>query len=50
MKKLHQLQKQQCGKLTLHSIHNVSKEDLESGETYISLMEKNLENLTKALK
>lgn len=31
--------------LMLHSCHNVSKEDLDNGETYVSLMRKNLENL-----
>lgn len=36
-------------KLTLHSIHNLSVEDLEAGETYISLMERNVENLKIAL-
>jgi zinc transport system substrate-binding protein len=35
--------------LLLHSCHNVSKEDLESGATYLSLMEQNLENLRKGL-
>ena len=34
--------------LMLHSCHNVSKEELESGATYISLMEQNLENLKVA--
>lgn len=36
-------------KLTLHSVHNLSVEEFENGETYISLMEKNVENLAKAL-
>lgn len=36
-------------KLTLHSIHNLSKEELAEGETYISLMQKNAKNLAKAL-
>ena len=31
--------------LTLYSCHTVSLEDFESGETYISLMKRNLENL-----
>lgn len=34
----------------LHSCHNVSKADLESGATYISLMEQNLAVLKEALK
>ncbi len=37
-------------KLRLHSCHNVDKADIESGETYISLMEKNLKNIQEALK
>lgn len=36
-------------KLTLHSIHNLSVEDLEAGASYLSLMEKNVENLKVAL-
>ncbi|NLJ70557.1 MAG: zinc ABC transporter substrate-binding protein [Clostridiaceae bacterium] len=36
-------------KLTFHSIHNLSVEELEANETYISLMEKNIEVLEKAL-
>lgn len=35
--------------LLLHSCHNVSKEDFESGVTYLSLMQQNLENLRKGL-
>ena len=35
--------------LMLHSCHNVSKAEFERGETYISLMNKNLENLKEAL-
>ena len=31
--------------LMLHSCHNVSKDDLDSGATYVSLMRQNLENL-----
>jgi zinc transport system substrate-binding protein len=40
-----------CGIKTamFHSCHNMSKEGLESGETYLSLMEKNLEVLKEAL-
>lgn len=37
-------------KLLLHSCHNVTKEEWERGETYISLMKNNLENLKIALK
>ena len=35
--------------LTLHSCHNVSKEDFEGGVTYYDLMKQNAENLRKAL-
>ncbi len=35
--------------LLLHSCHNVTKEELKRGETYLSLMEKNLVNLKIAL-
>ncbi|MBP3330871.1 MAG: zinc ABC transporter substrate-binding protein [Clostridia bacterium] len=35
--------------LLFHSCHNVTQEEFESGETYISLMTKNLENLKTAL-
>ena len=35
--------------LTFYTLHNVSKEDFENGEGYISLMEKNLQSLKKAL-
>lgn len=35
--------------LTLHSCHNVSKEDFEKGVTYIDLMKQNTVNLRKAL-
>ena len=38
-----------CGVLTLHSCHNVSKEDFEKGVTYYDLMMQNAENLRKAL-
>ena len=34
----------------LHSCHNVSKDELNNGATYISLMENNLETLREALK
>ncbi len=37
-------------KLRLHSCHNVSLEDFENGETYLSLMEQNLKNIQEALK
>lgn len=36
-------------RLELHSCHNVTKDEFDSGETYISLMRKNLENLKEAL-
>lgn len=35
--------------LQFHSCHNVTKEEMDNGETYISLMEKNLEALKIAL-
>ena len=35
--------------LLLHSCHNVSKAEMAAGATYLSLMEKNVENLRKAL-
>lgn len=35
--------------LMLHSCHNVSKEDLEKGISYVDLMNQNLENLKTAL-
>ncbi|MBR3971633.1 MAG: zinc ABC transporter substrate-binding protein [Ruminococcus sp.] len=34
---------------TFYSCHNISKEDFEKGETYLSLMQKNLETLSIAL-
>ncbi len=33
----------------LHSCHNLSKDELESGGTYLSLMRQNLENIKEAL-
>lgn len=36
--------------LLFHSCHNVSNEDFKNGETYISLMRKNLENLKQGMK
>lgn len=36
-------------KLLLHSCHNVTKDDFETGVTYISLMEQNIRNLEEAL-
>ena len=36
--------------LLLHNCHNISKDDFENGETYISLMYKNLENLNSGMK
>jgi zinc transport system substrate-binding protein len=38
-----------CGLLVLHGAHNVTKDEMESGVTFISLMEKNLENLKAGL-
>ena len=35
--------------LEFHSCHNVTKEQMASGETYVSLMTRNLENLKEAL-
>ena len=35
--------------LLLHSCHNISKTELQSGATYISLMTQNVNNLRKAL-
>lgn len=36
-------------KLLFHSCHNVTKDDLESGVTYLDLMKQNVENLREAL-
>ncbi len=36
-------------KLVFHTIHNASQEEINNGETYISLMKKNLQNLKQAL-
>ena len=38
-----------CELLFLHGAHNISKEDMEKGATFLSLMERNLENLRKGL-
>ena len=38
-----------AGILEFNSLHNISKEDFDNGETYITLMNKNTENLRKAL-
>lgn len=35
--------------LVFHTVHNVSKEELENGASYVSVMRQNLENLKKAL-
>ncbi len=35
--------------MTFYSCHNISKDDFESGETYLTLMERNLESLQTAL-
>ncbi len=36
-------------KLLFHTAHNVSKEEIESGVTYLSIMKENAENLRKGL-
>ncbi len=36
-------------KLILHSCHNLTKDEADRGEDYLSIMRKNLENLKKAL-
>ncbi|MGN1098666.1 MAG: metal ABC transporter substrate-binding protein [Clostridia bacterium] len=36
--------------LLLHSCHNLTQQEWDSGETYLSLMKKNAENLREALK
>lgn len=38
-----------CKKLPFYSVHNISAEQFEAGENYLSLMEKNLETLEEAL-
>ncbi|MDD6879943.1 MAG: metal ABC transporter substrate-binding protein [bacterium] len=38
-----------CAVLTLHSAHNVSREDLDSGVTYADIMERNIDALRIAL-
>ncbi len=38
-----------CKTLLFHSCHNVTRTEFERGETYISLMRQNLENLREAL-
>ena len=38
-----------CGLLFLHGAHNISKDDLEKGATFISLMKHNLDALRKGL-
>ncbi len=35
--------------LELHSLHSVTKEEMDRGETYLNIMYKNLENIKKAL-
>ena len=41
----------ECGieVLHLHAIHNITKAEFEAGENYLSLMQKNIETLRKAL-
>lgn len=41
--------KTNANKKLLHSCHNLSKQELNSGENYISLMQKNIENIKEAL-
>ena len=36
-------------KLVFHTIHNATQDEINNGETYISLMRKNLDNLKQAL-
>ncbi len=36
-------------KLVLHSCHNLTKDEVENGEDYVSIMKKNIENLKEAL-
>ncbi len=38
-----------CGVLSLHSCHNVSREEFDAGVGYLDLMRQNLENLRKAV-
>ena len=38
-----------CVAMQIQTLHNVSKEDFESGQTWVSLMERNLDVLRKAL-
>lgn len=38
-----------CEKYLFHSCHNISREDFDSGETYISIMMRNADNLRKVL-
>ena len=35
--------------LLLHGVHNVSRDELQRGETYLSLMERNVQNLRQGL-
>lgn len=35
--------------MLLHGVHNVSREELEQGETYLSLMQQNVQNLKQGL-
>ena len=41
----------ECGVsvLHLHAIHNITKAEFDAGESYVSLMHKNIETLGKAL-
>jgi len=35
--------------MLLHSCHNITKDDFESGVSYLELMNQNVENLKEAL-
>ena len=39
----------ECEAMQIQTLHNVSKEDFENGETWVTLMERNLEVLKKGL-
>ena len=36
--------------LVFNTVHNVSKDEMNNGATYVSIMKDNLENLKQALK
>ena len=35
--------------LVFNTVHNVSKQEIENGASYVSIMKQNLENLKQAL-